>query len=90
MDIRIACSFVYELSLKIKKEINLYKNIVIRVENKDLLNNYNNKIVAHIILYVILYVILKKIIDKLNLSKDEIKIANTLYKDCKNKDLDFF
>ena len=86
MDIRIACSFVYELSLKIKKEINLYKNIVIRVENKDLLNNYNNKIVAHIILYVIL----KKIIDKLNLSKDEKQIANILYKDCKNKDLDFF
>lgn len=86
MDIKIACRFVYDLSLKIKKEINLYKNIVIRVENKDLLNNYNNKIVAHIILYVIL----KKIIDKLNLSKDEIKIANTLYKDCKNKDLDFF
>ena len=86
MDIRIACSFVYGLSLKIKKEINLYKNVVIRVENKDLLNNYNNKIVAHIILYVIL----KKIIDKLNLSKDEKQIANTLYKDCKNKDLDFF
>lgn len=86
MDIKIACRFVYELSLKIKKEINLFKNVVIRVENKDLLNNYNNKIVAHIILYVIL----KKIIDKLNLPKDEIKIANTLYKDCKNKDLDFF